>query len=220
MKRLAIFLAALFALTATTDALSQAKKKPERQAPKTSKSVFAGEKYVAENWQDFQQDTFTLTVAFPKQPDVSSRSDVDYTEQGLVPIEITTVETYLNKTYYLVNVRSYPEGFLGKRTDLAANFGAWLKLGILRGISVLGERQVYYDKYLMLEFLYRPSDREIIVHRCVVIGDRLYQMLIQFPTDPKISPEKAVENNASQIRRFFDSFHVKIAQTTPNRSVG
>lgn len=220
MKGLAISLATLFALTAATDALSQAKKKPERQAPTTSKSVFAGEKYVAENWQDFQQDAFKLTVAFPKKPDVSAKSDVDYTEQGFVPIQVTTVETYLNKTYYLVNVRSYPEGFLGKRTDLAANFGAWLKLGILRGIPVLGERQIAYDKYLMLEFLYRPSEREIVVHRCVVIGDRLYQMLIQFPIDPKITPEKAVENNASQIRRFFDSFHVKIDPTAPNRSVG
>lgn len=216
MKRVILLLTILLGVITEVDA--QAKKPVDRQTGKTSKTIFLGEKAAQEDWQDFRNVEFSLTTSFPKKPDVSSRSDVELTEQGPVPIEITTIETYLNTTYYLVNVRSYPVGFLGKRTDLAANFGAWLEAGILRGVPILGARAIPFDKYLMLEFLYRPSVGELVVHRFVVIGDRLYQVLVQFPMDPKVSPEKAVETKAAQIKHFFDSFHVTVAQSGPNRS--
>ena len=161
-----------------------------------------------EHWSEFVRTDSALIVSFPKAPEVVIGNDIEYTSQMLVRFEMITLQAYINQTFYMVNIRKYPKNFLGKRTDLAENFGGYLRDYILKGIEIMSETDFSYGRYKMVEFVYRPPSGELVIHRAVVIGDRLFQLLVQMDKDKSLTPFKMIEKNNVKIKKFFDSFRV------------
>lgn len=213
-----IIVAAFFILLPVISVSAQTKSKTKKKIV-TLVLPTSPPKIEEEVWREFSDGESQLRVFFPKAPDVTIKGEYEHVGAEKLPCEVRTMAAYINANFYLVNIRRYPQGFLAKRDDLAQNFGAWLKAYILRGVEVKSETLRSYGRYKMVEFVYQQTSGEVVLHRAVVIGDRLYQLMLQLNVPKSLTPEQAIEKNHDRIGRFFDSFQV-IEETVTDRTVG
>jgi hypothetical protein len=106
----------------------------------------------------------------------------------------------------LIEVRIYPKSFLPNQTDLAEGYGDWLKTYILKNVKIRSERTFVYRKFAAVEFTYQQNPKELIIHRSIVVNQRLFQILLQLDLKSGETAEKALESNKERITKFFDSF--------------
>lgn len=155
-----------------------------------------------ENWQEFSFEENDLKISFPKKPEANRLETIEFN----TPVIIYTYQSAINDSYYLINISQYPKGFLPKRSDLSENFGSWLKEFVLDQQSILGERYFDWDGYSGAEFSYRQGLDEIIIHRILVIDQKLYQLMIHLKAKKGESLTETINRNKTQIEKFFDSF--------------
>lgn len=213
-----VIMAAGCVLLSVITAAAQAKPKTKKK-PVTVVTAVPKPKIEDEVWKEFGSVDSQLKISFPKVPEVNVKGEFEYIGADKLPCEVTTIQSYINENFYLVNIRRYPQGFLANRDDLAQNFGAWLKTFILRGVQVKSENMRSYGHYKMVEFVYQQTSGEVVLHRAVVIGDRLFQLMLQLNVPKPLTPEQAIEKNQERINKFFDSFQVA-EETIDDRNVG
>jgi len=161
-----------------------------------------------ENWKEFDSKELNLKLIFPKEPTISI---VNKEELG-VEVKSTIIQSYINTDYYLVEVREYPEGIIPDGTDLGESYGDWLKTFILSRIKIKSERAFDYGQYRMVEFVYQQIDGEVLIHRALVVGNKLYQIILQFEIKNPDTLDQTIEKNKGRIDKFFLSFELNDEQ--------
>lgn len=155
-----------------------------------------------ENWKQFVSEELGIACDFPKQP----FKETIFRDEFGIQVKSSSVQIYINKNYYLIEVREYPKLFLPKASDLAEGYGEWLKTYILRNVKIRSERTFVFQKYSAVEFIYQQNPRELIIHRSIVVNQKLFQILFQLEFKKGEKVEQVLENNKERITKFFDSF--------------
>jgi hypothetical protein len=162
-------------------------------------------KVEVENWKEYEFKDLTLKLVLPKEPTVSVSNN---TEGRQVKVKASVIQSYINTDYYMVNVREYPPGIIPDRTDMGASYGFWLKTYVLSRVSIISEKSFDYNRYKMIEFVYQQMENELIVHRVMVVGDKLYQFIVQFEVKKPDTIEQTIQKNKSKLDKFFLSFEL------------
>ena len=166
-------------------------------------------KIETENWKQFESAGLKFRVNLPKEPTIT-KTEID---EGLTKAKSTIHQTYINQIYYMLEVREYPEGFLSDRNDLSLNYGEWMKDYVLDGIKVHNERVFDFGGNLAVEFVYQQTKNDLLIHRSYVVGQKLFQQIIQLEIKKSDNMEQTVEKNKEKINKFLDSFTLIENQT-------
>lgn len=196
----------ILALTAGwIEVSAQKKPKPSGKRPtvRTFKPVV--KKIEVEDWKAFESIDLNLKLIFPKAPIVAVS---DVVEGGTVKVKSSVIQSYINSDFYLVNVREYPPGIIPDRTDLGESFGLWLKTFILFDVNVISEKNFDFGRYKTVEFVYQQSETDVLVHRSLVVGNRLYQIIVQFDVKTPDTVEQTIQKNKAKLDKFFLSFEI------------
>jgi hypothetical protein len=195
----------IFAMLSATMAQKKTVAKPAGKArPKGyvfKRPVPSPKVIVEENWQEFSAAGNKFKVSFPKFPEESQKQRLEYGTS----VNIFFYQTYVNGNFYLVNVFEYPKDFLPNRSDMDENYAAWMAQNIIKVDNVLGVKKIGYDRFTGYEFLYRQGP-DLVLHRAIVVGMRLYQLVIYMEADDKEVNDKVLERNKEKIDKFFGSF--------------
>jgi hypothetical protein len=108
----------------------------------------------------------------------------------------------------MIEVREYREDVLPDKLDLAANYADWMKTFVLPDNKIISEKTYNYEFYKIVEFVYQQTQNDVLIHRSLVVGKNLYQMIIQLEIKKSENLERALSNNNEQVKRFFDSFEI------------
>jgi hypothetical protein len=189
--------------TSITDAQKKSKTTVKRVTGRTA--IRTAPKVEVENWKVFESADLNLKLIFPKEPTLSVRNLV---EAGEFKVKSSVVQSYINTDYYMVEVREYPEGIIPDGTNLGENYGAWLKTFILSRTNIKSERTFEFNQYKMVEFVYQQIDNEVLIHRAMVVGNKLYQIILQFEIKKPETIEQTIEKNKGKIDKFFLSFEL------------
>jgi hypothetical protein len=185
-------------------------------AQKKSKTIVKGGNYgrimksvtkpkvEVENWKEFESTDLKLKLIFPKEPTESVNS---FNEAG-VKVKSSVIQSFINTDYYMVEVREYPPNALPERADLIQSYGAWMKTFILRDVKVISDKAFDFGQFKMVEFVYQQTANEVLIHRSMVVGQKLYQIIIQFEIKKPDTLEQTFEKNKSKIDKFFLSFEL------------
>jgi hypothetical protein len=169
--------------------------------------------FESEKWEEFAGDDLALRLAFPKTPTVTVNN---YQEAGAA-VKSSIVQSYINQVYYMVEVREYPENFLPERNDLGTEYGQWLKRFILSGNTIVAEKTVDFGQFKLVEFIYQQSGSEVVIHRALVAGRKLYQVIVQLEIKKNETIDETIAKNREKIDRFFLSFEItdgEVSDTT------
>lgn len=205
MKKTPYILLMMFLAFGFQSVLAQKKPTAPKRKLRTIIPKIPVPKIEAENWQPFEAGEDNLRILFPKEP---TTSKTNYTEFGRYNVDSTVIQAYINTDYYMVEVRKYPAGTLADRTDLAESYGEWLKTFILARVKIINEKSVGFNQYKMVEFVYQQSGSEVLVHRAMVAGDHLYQLIVQYEIKKGETLEQSIEKNRPKIDKFFLSFEL------------
>ncbi|HEY0457945.1 MAG TPA: hypothetical protein VGC97_02265 [Pyrinomonadaceae bacterium] len=162
-------------------------------------------KVEVENWKEFEFKDLNLKLIFPKEPTVTVSN---YSETSRVKVISSVIQSIINTDYYMVEVREYPAGVLPNRTDLGESYGAWLRNYVLSGVNVVGENTFNFGAYKMVEFVYQQTPNDVLIHRTMVVGTKLYQIIIQFEVRNAETFEQVIAKNKSKIDKFFLSLEL------------
>jgi len=185
-----------------------AQKKPKTPVRRTGRTLvksIAPPKIETENWQEFESNELSLKLIFPKEPTLSENS---YVEFGRFQVKSSIIQSYINTDYYLVEVRQYPADALPERDDLGESYGGWLKKYVLSRATIISEKTVNFGKYKLVEFVYQQSPNEVLIHRALVVGQTLYQIMVQLEIKKPDTLEQTIEKNRGKIDKFFLSFEL------------
>lgn len=158
-------------------------------------------KVEAEIWKEFQSKEISIKASFPKTPTVTKNAYND----GLVDVKSTVIQAYLNQNFYMVEVREYPPNFLPKDENWTETFGEWFRNYILEGNKVYQEGIFDFGNHKVAEFVYQQTEKDILAHRALVIGQKLYQQIIQLEIKNSDSLQQTIEKNKEKIDKFFGS---------------
>lgn len=166
-------------------------------------------KVETEDWKSFESAALKFRVDLPKVPTISENEIYeDFTKA-----KSTVHQSYINQIFYLVEVREYPEGFLPNRSDLSLNYGTWMKEYILDDVKVHSERVFDFGGNLAVEFIYQQTKNDLLIHRAYVVGQKLFQQIIQIEIKKPDNLEQTIEKNKDRINKFLDSFTLTEDQT-------
>jgi len=206
MKRLSIILLLLLICVAPGILAQKTKSKTtKRKVIRTVTVQVPKEKPEEENWQENDFKNLKIKLSFPKVP---ATTEIKRFEGGVLEVKSSIIQTYLNGNYYMIEVREYPKSFLPKRSDLGESYANWLKTYLLPKIAIVSEKSIDYGQYKGVEFVYTQTNKEVIVHRVFVVGDKLYQLLVQVKTVDAETVKQALEKNKDKIQKFLDSFEL------------
>lgn len=163
------------------------------------------QKIEVENWKEFESRDLNLKLIFPKEPSVTVSN---YNETVRVKVKSSIIQSIINTDYYMVEVREYPPDVLPNRTDLGESYGEWLREYVLSGVNVVDENTFNFGPYKMVEFVYQQTPNDVLIHRTMVVGTKLYQIIIQFEVKKTETLAQAIAKNKSKIDKFFLSFEL------------
>lgn len=166
-------------------------------------------KIETEDWKQFESAGLKFRVNLPKEPTITE-TEID---EGLTKAKSTIHQSYVNQIYYMLEVREYPEGFLPDRNDLSLNYGEWMKVFVLGRVKVHNERVFDFGGNLAVEFVYQQTKNDLLIHRSYVVGQKLFQQIIQLEIKKSDNLEQTVEKNKEKINKFLDSFTLIENQT-------
>lgn len=161
-------------------------------------------KVEVEDWKEFESKELNLKMVLPKPPTVSVNTNT-FEGNG---VKSSVIQSYINTDYYMVEVREYPAGIIPNRTDMGENYGQWLKRFILSRVTVISEKSFDYNQFKMVEFVYQQIEGEVLIHRAMVVGDRLYQFIVQFEVKKPDTVEQTIQKNKAKFDKFFLSFEI------------
>ncbi len=206
MKKISILSLLVILTFCSINAFGQKGSKPvAKKRLRTLVQPLPKAKIEIENWKVFEGKDLHLKMSFPKEPTVTVTDKVSYESAA---VNSAIVQTYINGTFYMVEVREYPENLLPDRVDLSKSYGNWMKTFILNDIKLIGEKTYDYEIYKVVEFTYQQTETDVLIHRAVVIGKNLYQMIVQLEIKKPDNREQAIAKNAERIKMFFDSFEI------------
>ena len=211
-----LMLTILILLIGITNAVAQkrANKSPKRKLRLITKPI-PEPKIETEDWNQFQSVELKFKMVFPKEP----TKTVNEIDDGLTKAKSTVYQSYINQIYYMVEVRKYPKNFLPDRDDWSLTYGEWMKEYVLEGVNVHNERVFDFGGNLAVEFVYQQTKNDLLIHRACVVGQNLYQQIIQLEIKKNDNLEQTIEKNKEKINRFLDSFHI-IENQINDSSVG
>lgn len=192
----------------TVNGQRKATKTPKRKLRVIVKPI-PEPKIETENWKQFESAALKFRVNLPKEPTITE-TEID---EVLTKAKSTTHHSYINQIYYMLEVREYPEGFLLDRNDLSLNYGEWMKTYVLDGIKVHSERVFDFGDHLAVEFVYQQTKNDLLIHRSFVVGQKLFQQIIQLEIKKSDNLEQTIEKNKEKINKFLDSFTLIEEQT-------
>lgn len=172
-------------------------------------------KIETESWNEFDSKELNLKALFPKKPSLTKNAF----EEDTVNVKLTVVQTHINQILYIVEVREYAKNFLPNRIDLGEYYGEWLRDIILDENKVLNQRTFDFIGYKVIEFVYQQTENDVLIHRAIVVGQNLYQQILQLEINKPDNWEQAIKKNKEKIEKFFDSF-VITADAPVNRTIG
>ncbi len=207
MRNLTLLLTiALVTFFAQTTAFGQKKKpKPGVKRPTVRSYKPVVKKVEVEDWKEFESTDLNLKLIFPKVPTVAVS---DVTEGGRIKVKSSVIQSYINSDFYLVNVREYPPGIIPDRTDLGEGFGLWLKTFVLFDVKVISQKTFDVGRYKTVEFVYQQSETDVLVHRSLIVGNRLYQVIVQYEVKKPETVEQTIQRNKAKLDKFFLSFEI------------
>lgn len=211
MKKFSYVTIILIFLAGITVSAQKRTKPAVRTAGRTPVKSFSRPKIEVENWKEFKSDALNLRLMFPKEPTVSENKTPEY---GRLDVKSTIIQSYINTDFYMVEVREYAEGTLPDRSDLGERYALWLKTYILSRVKILSEKTVEYGQYKQVEFVYQQMPNEVLIHRAFVVGQKLYQIIVQFEVKKPETLEQTIEKNRSKIDKFFLSFELTETEFT------
>jgi hypothetical protein len=206
MKQISFIFIILILLVGFSSVPAQKKSKPVVRGGKygrLTKSV-TKPKVEVENWKEFESTDLKLKLIFPKEP---TESVNNFNDVG-VKVKSSVIQSFINTDYYMVEVREYPPNALPERDDLIESYGAWMKTFILRDVKVISDKTFDFGQFKVVEFVYQQTANDVLIHRSMVVGQKLYQIIIQFEIKKPDTLEQTIEKNKSKIDKFFLSFEL------------
>lgn len=203
IKKISLLVLILTLTAGLFEASAQKRPKPGRTGA-IGKVRAVVKKVEVEDWKEFESKELNLKIILPKPPTVSVNTNT-FEGNG---VKSFVIQSYINTDYYMVEVREYPAGIIPNRTDMGENYGAWLKRFILSRVTVISEKTFDYNQYRMVEFVYQQIGSEILIHRAMVVGDRLYQFIVQFEVKKPETVEQTIQKNKGKLDKFFLSFEI------------
>ena len=204
MKKISYLIFILLVLTGAIGCLGQKKSKVKTRMVGRTQTVFKP-KIEVEDWKEFESEELKLKVLFPKPPTISKN---EFVEGGVRQVKSTTVQSFVNSDFYMIEVREYPAGTIPEINNAGENYGAWLRRFVLARVDVKKEKIVNFGKYKMVEFVYQQSPGEVTIHYALVVGQKLYQMIVQLEVKKPDTLEQTIEKYESKIDKFFLSFEI------------
>jgi len=206
MKKFPYIFGILVCLTIISPVFAQKKgKTPVRNKGRTAVQSVSQPKIEVESWKEFESAGSKLKLIFPKEPTVS---ESQYVEFGRFEVKSVVFQSFINTDFYMVEVREYPKDVLPERNDLGESYGEWLKRFILFKVKIISEKTVNFGQYKLVEFVYQQTANEVLIHRALVVGQNLYQIIVQFEIKKPDTIEQTLEKNKSKIDKFFLSFEL------------
>lgn len=199
MKVLAIIFTLSLILSCSAIAAAQ---KTKRKTIRTN--VVQKPKVEIENWQEFDSKTLKLKIFFPKTPKVSEQKLAEYG----IDVTSTSIQTDINGMFYLLEVSEFPKNTLPKRDDLGGVYGEFIKTYVLSGSKILSEKPIDFGKNRGVEFIYQDTKTAVIIHRILVIGQKLFQMMIHLTITKSDTYQQTIDKNKERIDKFFDSLQL------------
>jgi hypothetical protein len=193
-----------FVVVGSAQKKSAAKSAPKTRFPKNfvyHKLPVPPKAIKPENWTVFSSISAKFKISFPKPPEESSKMGSDFG----ITYSAYNAQSYINGNYYLVNMYEYPRDFLPKKSDLGETYSAWLAKNILKVDSIIAVKKIGYGGYSGYEFTYKQAD-DVVILRTVVVGQNLYQLVLNLEPKEKETYDKTIERNREKIDKFFDSF--------------
>ena len=203
MKNFTLLFLFIIFLLGSSEITAQKKSRPTGRKIRSIVKPAPKPKIETEDWKEFDAKDLAIKVVFPKTPTVTKS---EYAEFEEVDVKSSTLQSYVNGVFYMVEAREYPKNFLPDRYDLGADYGSWLKQYILFRNKILSEKTFSFELYKIVEFTYQQMSNDVVIHRAVVIGDNLYQLIVQIEIKKPDNLEQTIEKNKEKIGRFFDSF--------------
>jgi hypothetical protein len=200
-----ITLILIFLLGAGAAAAQKKIKTPVKRGARTPVKMISQPKIEVESWQEFESTDLKLRLIFPKAPTISENN---YVEFGRFDVKSSIIQSFINTDFYMVEVREYPKDALADRNDLGESYGGWLKDYILSRVKITSEKTVSFGQYKLVEFVYQQSPNEVTIHRAFVVGQKLYQIIVQFEVKKPETLEQTIEKNKPKIDKFFLSFEL------------
>lgn len=204
MKTIAIITFIASIALFSTNSFAQRKSAPSKTNKKLRLIIkpLPKTKIEIEDWKEHENRELKLTLQFPKSPTVTTNKYFD----GEADVESTVLNAYVNRVYYSLEVRKYPDGFLPDRIDLGAAYGGWLRDYVLFDVKVINERVFDFGGYKTVEFVYQQTENDLLIHRALVVGQNLYQLILQLEIKDKNGFEETLLKNREKIDKFFNSF--------------
>ncbi len=205
MNKIILLAVVLIVLSGTI--IAEAQKKPKTTVKRVTgrTAIRTAPKVEVENWKVFEFADLNLKLIFPKEPTLSVKIN---DEAGEFRVKSSVIQSYINTDYYMVEVREYPEGIIPDGTNMGESYGGWLKTFILSRTKIKSERTFDFNRYRMVEFVYQQIDNEVLIHRAMVVGNKLYQIILQFEIKKPDTFEQTIEKNKGKIDKFFLSFEL------------
>jgi len=206
MKKISLLIFLTILLFGSPNVFGQKTSKPVvKRKIRTLVKPIPKAKVEIENWKVFDEKDLKLKIAFPKNPTMTVSNTVLGEPEA---VKSSIVQAYVNGNFYMVEVREYPENFLPDRLDLGAEYGSWLKTFILSRNKIISEKNYDYEFYKIVEFVYQQTETDVLIHRAVVVGKNLYQMIIQIEIKKNDNLEQVIAKNNEKIKKFLDSFEI------------
>lgn len=206
MKKFTILILLAVLPLVSANAFGQKKSKAAtRQKNRSLVKPMPKAKVEIENWQTFDGQDLKLKISFPKEPSVSVSDKVAGEEE----VEKSSiVQSYVNGNFYMIEIREYRDNLLPDKVNLSESYGSWMKTFILPKNKIISEKTFNYRIYKVIEFTYQQTNDDILIHRAVVVGKNLYQIIIQLEIKQPESIEQTLSKNEEKIKKFFGSFEI------------
>lgn len=157
-----------------------------------------------EDWQEYENAELKIKLFFPKTPTLSTQNYSErYSLEAGVEVKSTVIQSYINTDFYMLEIREYPKSFLPSRTDLGENYGAWLKRYILSRTTIIRQNNLELGRFKVVEFIYQQTPAEFTIHRAFVVGQKLYQLIVQFEIKNGETLEQTLEKNKAKTDKFL-----------------
>ena len=205
MKKISILIFAFTLACCSIDVFAQKSRTAPAKKYRTIIKLPPKPKVEVENWKIFESKELKLKMSFPKEPTISVADEVPYESEAL---KSSIAQTYINGNFYMVEVREYPENLLPDKLDLSKNYGEWMKIFILPKTKIISEKTFDYEFYRIVEFTYQQTETDVLVHRALVVGKNLYQIIVQLEIKKPTGIEETRAKNEEKIKKFFDSFEI------------
>ncbi len=176
--------------------------KTKRKTVRTN--VVQKPKVEIENWQEFDSKTLKLKILFPKTPTISEKK---LAEDG-IDLTSTSIQTDINDMFYLLEVSVFPKNTLPKRDDLGEVYATWIKTYVLSESKILSEKTINFGKTKGIEFIYQDTKTAVIIHRILIIGQKMFQMMIHLKITKPDTYQQTIDKNKERIDKFFDSLQL------------